>query len=143
MAFHLLHPAVVHFSIAFLVAGAVIEAVGALGGRPAAARFGTLLLALGTVSVIVTLATGYLAANTLDIPAAAKATFDAHERNGWIVLALFGLGFFWKAMYRGELPPTQAKLHAVYSLAAAAFVIYSAYLGAELVYDHAVGVGVR
>ena len=143
MTLHLLHPALVHFSIAFLVAGAAIESVGTLAARPAASRFGTVLLALGTVSVIVTLATGYLAANTLDIPAAAQATFEAHERNGWIVLALFGLGFFWRALYRGTLPPMQARLHAVYLLLAAAFVLYSGYLGAELVYDHGVGVGVR
>ncbi len=141
--FHLIHPAFVHFSIAFLVFGALSEAVGLLGRRERVARFGNALVLLGTASLPIAIITGYVAANSLDQPLGrAGVLLWTHERNGWIVMGLFFGTQFWKAWNRGELPGAQRPLYAVAVLAAAAFTVFSAYLGAEMVYGYGIGVGV-
>jgi uncharacterized membrane protein len=140
---HLLHPVFVHASVAFLVVGGAIEAIALLGGRASAARFGNALVLIGIASLLPTIATGYLAANTVAVPEGARDLLWAHERNGWLVLGLFVAGLFWKAWNRGVLPAGQQKVYAVLMLLAIAFVLYSAWLGAEMVYGQGIGVSPR
>jgi uncharacterized membrane protein len=137
---HYFHPALVHFSVALLILGGLSEAWGLLRDHPTAARFGTRLLILGVVSLVPTLFTGYVAANTLDVGEASRGLLAAHERNGWILFAIFGIAMFWKAWGRGELPGIQRKLFAIWLLLAVLFTAYNAFLGGELVYLHGVGV---
>ena len=84
-----------------------------------------------------------MAANSLDQPMGAAATLLwQHARNGWILLGMFFGTQFWKAWHRGQIPGPERYLYAVVILAAAGFAVFSAYLGAEMVYRHGVGVGV-
>ncbi len=138
---HLAHPAFVHFSIAFLAAGGVLEATGILVHRAAWTRLGNGLVWAGIVSLVPTIATGYLALNTQDLPASAAQTMWEHERNAWIAFGAFFLTRFWKAWNRGELPQGQDRLYALATAGCSAWVLYNAWLGAELVYRHGVGVG--
>ncbi|MCP3978352.1 MAG: DUF2231 domain-containing protein [bacterium] len=138
---HLFHPALVHFSVAFLVAGGLVEAWGLLADRERAARFGAALVVAGTVSLVPTLATGYLAAANVDAPSAVEPLLDAHERNGLILVAAF-LGLqFWKGWNQGRIPAGQRRVYALMLLAGVALAVYGALLGGELVYLHGVGVG--
>lgn len=138
---HLFHPAFVHFSIAFLVFGALSEAIGIFFGRERIASFGNALVLLGTATLPLALITGYMAANSLDEQVGEAASLLwRHERNGWMVLGLFLGSQFWKAWNRGRLPGPQRYLYAVLILGAAGFTVFSGYLGAEMVYGHGVGV---
>ncbi len=139
---HLLHPALVHVSVAFLVVGCLVESWGWLGRREPWARFGGRLVAIGAISLVPTVAAGYLAANTVDVPSAAMATLGAHERNAWILLALVGAALFWKAWGRGVPAPAARVPYALLLAAIAAWTVWTALLGGEMVYVHGVGVGV-
>ena len=55
---HLVHPALVHFSVAFLVFGAIAEAGGLLARREALARWGGQLVLVGCVSLVPTIVSG-------------------------------------------------------------------------------------
>jgi hypothetical protein len=79
---HLVHPALVHFTVAFLVAGALLESWGLLRRRPAVARWGGGLTIAGTVAVVPTIAAGYLAANSLTVADDAQRLLDRHESVG-------------------------------------------------------------
>lgn len=138
---HLIHPAFVHFSAALLVLGGVCEAYGIFSSRERARGFGSLLVLCGTISLIPTLASGFLAANTLDIPDAAQAILAAHERTGLSLLSVFLISQWWKAWYGGTLPGKQRFLYAAMLLVGVALAGYGAFLGGEMVY--AEGVGVR
>jgi uncharacterized membrane protein len=137
---HLIHPALVHFSVAFIIAGGAGEVWGMLAGRDAVRRWGASLALAGLVSLVPTLASGYLAANTVHVPEASARLLDAHERNGWIVLGLLFAAQFWKAWGGGRIPERQRSFYAAVMAAAVLFTVYGAWLGGRMVYAHAIGV---
>ncbi len=138
---HLIHPAVVHFSVAFLVIGGLVESWGRWTDRSPASRYGERLVWIGIVFLVPTLFTGYLAANSVVVPDEARRLLDAHERNGWFVLGGFLLLAFWKSWSDDEPGRLESRLYAAALLAVVALTIYSALLGGEMVYGAGVGVG--
>ena len=137
---HLVHPALLHFSVAFIIVGGACEVAGLLSRRDAWARFGGTLLLVGLASLIPTMVSGYLAANTVVVPDGAQALLEGHERNGWILLGLLLGAQFWKAWCRGQLGPGQAKLYAVLIAVVIFFALWAAWLGGQMVYLQGVGV---
>ena len=138
---HLIHPVLVHFGVAFVATGTLLESYGLFVDREAARRFGGLLWGIGTILFVAVIASGYVAANTIELPAAAGETLADHERQGWILLATLVLLQFWKGWYRGQLPRSQRRWYALALCLAAALLFYSALLGGRLVYGFGVGVG--
>jgi uncharacterized membrane protein len=138
--FHLFHPALVHFAVAFLIGGGLCEAWGLLGRRPAVERFGGTLVLIGTISLVPVLFSGYLAANSVDLTAQGAEVLGVHETTAWLISAVFVAALFWKGWCRGEIPATQRRFYALLLLAAVLLTGYGALLGGELVYVHAVGV---
>jgi uncharacterized membrane protein len=136
---HLLHPALVHFAIAFLVAGGGLEAWGILARRRGAERFGGALLVAGVLALLPTAASGFLALNVVTLPPAAATTASRHEKAGILILAVFLALMLWKGWYRGTIPPGGRAVYAAVLLAAAALVLYASFLGGTLVYGFGVG----
>jgi len=140
---HLFHPGFVHFSVAFVVAGAAAEIWGTLGGREPVRRWGATMLIAGLISLVPTLASGYLAANTVEVPDEAAGLLESHERNAWLLLGLLFGSQFWKAWCGGSIPQRQRKLYVLALLAIALLALYGAWLGGRMVYEHAVGIAAR
>lgn len=137
---HLLHPAFVHFSVAFLLVGGICEGIGILWARPGVERFGAALVLVGTASLLPTVGTGFLAANTVALPAGAHDLLEVHERVGLSVLGLFVASQFWKAWARGRIPDPQRWAYALVVLAGVVLVGYGAFVGGKMVYGEGVGV---
>lgn len=138
--FHLFHPALVHFAVAFLVGGGLCEAWGLLARRPGLERFGGTLVLIGAASLVPVLFSGYLAANSVDLTPRAAAVLDVHEAVAWLIAAAFVAALFWKGWCRGEIPARQRRLYALLLLLAVLLTAYGALLGGEMVYLHGVGV---
>lgn len=136
-----LHPAVVHFSVAFLMAGSLFGLLGYLRGRQAWIRFGHRMLVLGCLFVVPTLVTGYLAANSVVVSPEAMAAIDRHEISGWGVAAMVGLALLWLGWYRGEIPTSQRVAFAMWLGWVVLAVAYAGWLGGQLVYVFQVGTG--
>ena len=103
-------------SVAAAVAMAITFAArmamwGAMFGRGGRDRNGNPLVLLGLASLVPTLVTGYLAANSLAIEMNVRDLLDAHERNGWFLLGLLLGTQFWKAWCGGRPPGRQATSH--------------------------------
>jgi uncharacterized membrane protein len=137
---HLLHPAAVHFSVAFLVAGGLGESLGILLRRPTAERWSGTLVLLGTVSLVPTVVTGFLAENVLAPSGALAPLLALHERMGLVILATFLLLLLWKAWGRGAVPEGQRVAFAIALLGAVGLVLYGALLGGTMVYGWGLGV---
>jgi uncharacterized membrane protein len=137
---HLIHPALVHFSIAFIVAGGLAEAYGIFRSHEPVQRWGATLLLIGLVSLVPTIASGYLADNTLDVSGAPKPLLDAHERNGWLLLGMLFATQFWKGWRGGKLGEAESWLYAGVLLVVVGLTGWSAWLGGTMVYGYGVGV---
>ena len=137
---HLIHPALVHFAVALLLLGATVEAVALLAGRDVVARWGGSLVLVGLAALVPAIGSGYLAANTVDVPKAAQGLLDLHELNGWILLALAFASQFWKAWAGGLLPERQRRAYVALLLAVVAAAAWSAWLGGQMVYVQGIGV---
>jgi len=138
---HLFHPALVHLTVAFLVAGGLIEAYGIMRRSTASERFGTILVVAGTVSLLPTLLAGFLAENSLTLTGAGAAAVDEHERYGIMILGVFLPLLLVRAWGRGRVPEGLRTLYACGLLAGVLLTIVVAYLGGRMVYALGVGVG--
>lgn len=141
MSWHLLHPALVHFTVAFLLVGAATLGWALVRDAEGLERFGNRLYLIGAASLVLTLFSGFLAENTILPVAGTEPLIAAHERNGWIVGALVLASLLWRAWNRGELPRSQRRPYAVLLFTVAAMLTWGAWLGGQLVYRHGVGVG--
>src|SRR5262245_718757 len=137
---HLLHPAAVHVSVAFLVVGGLGESAGILLRRPALERWCGTLVLLGTLSLAPTVVTGFLAQNVLVPGEGVAPILELHERTGLLVLGAFLLLALWKAWRGGAVPEGQRLAFAIALLAAVALVVYGAFLGGTMVYGWGLGV---
>jgi uncharacterized membrane protein len=137
---HLVHPALVHFTVAFLVAGALLEAWGVLLHRPATARWGGALTVAGTIAMVPTIAAGYLAANSLEIAEDAKRLLDRHESLGLMLLGACLAVALGRAWTRGRIEGGARAPYALGLIAVAGLAATAAYYGGRLVYVFAVGV---
>jgi uncharacterized membrane protein len=143
---HLIHPALVHFTVAFIVSGALVELWGIWhrhGPRSSIAaraeRWGGQMLVLGLASLVLTVASGYLAANTLPSPPTDDRLLAAHERNGWILLGLLLAGQFGKSWCGGRVAGAPARLYGALLVAVLVAVLWSAWLGGQMVYVQGIG----
>jgi uncharacterized membrane protein len=137
---HLIHPALVHFSVALLVVGSVAEAWGILGRREVVERFGATVVLIGTVSLLPTIVTGLLAKNSIVVPVGGVEDLELHERLGFVLAAVYLLSQFLKAWRGGRLGATERKLYVIVLMVGIATVTAVAVIGADLVYDHGLGV---
>jgi uncharacterized membrane protein len=137
---HLFHPAIVHVTVAFLTVGGLVEAFGIVRRRDAVERFGMVLVVAGTVALLPTLATGFLAQNVLTLTPAAAEAVDRHERFGIMVLGVFLPLMLVRAWGRGRVPDGARTLYAAGLLLGVALTVVVAFLGGRMVYGLGVGV---
>lgn len=137
---HLIHPVLVHFSVALLLLGSAAEAWGLMRRRERPRALGGTLVLAGTLSLVPTIAAGFVALNSVTLSTAAQPVAERHELIGLLVFAVFVTSQFWKGWAQGRIPDRQRVAYALWLLLGAALVAYGALLGGELVYVHAVGV---
>lgn len=140
---HLVHPALLHFSVAFLIVGGLVEALGILRKKPEAERFGAILFLAGVGSLVPTVASGFLAANSVDLPSGAASVLDRHEALGLVLLGVSMALALWKAWGRGTIAAPQRTAFAVALLVAVGLTVLTAFFGGALVYGEGVGTGGR
>ena len=137
---HLLHPAVVHFSVAFLLAGGLCEAFGIFTGREPLERFGGTLVVVGTITLLPTVITGFLAEFSLTIPEGTADAISLHQRLGLATFALFLVTLLWKAWGGGRVPAGQRLPYALLVLVGVVLVAAVAATGGHMVYRLSVGI---
>ena len=133
----LIHPAIVHFPIAFLTASVVLDFFGWRRDRLDPARGATSLLVAGVVTGLITAVAGLVAFFT--VPA---HTHEAHSLMYWhlgvnaVAMTLFTVLAFMR--WRMPAPPSPGLRIA--GAVALALVLFGSYLGGEIVYSGGAGV---
>ena len=139
-----LHPLIIHFPIALLIAGAMVDLVDALFERPPWLGVGSASLYLvGALATVVAYVTGRQAAATVFIPGMAYPIVEDHR--AWALLTAWYVAIVAVIRVAALLAGfPRVRAHRVLLLAAALigvlFLQQTAERGARLVYEHGVGV---
>lgn len=137
-----LHPMVVHFPIALLLVGFVLDLIGLLFKKDLLLRTGFILLLLGTAGTAVAYFSGERAGDGLAEAGALKQALENHEEAATLSLWLAGLA----CAVRVLLVATQKMggnlrwVPAILFGAAALSIVRTGHFGGTLVYNHAAGV---
>jgi len=145
-----LHPATVHFPIAFLLLGAAMAVMAIFVRRWNLPLFAAVLLVAGAVGAVIAVNTGKEDEEKVEhaLPAA-ESLLENHERwgenarNAGIVAAFLATIAVYFADRRGFTGRVFSVLSAIAALSAAYFVLQAAHLGGQLVYRHGAGVTVE
>ena len=138
------HPLLVHFPIALLVAALVLDLVVIIGGKEKFARCSGLVLCLAALGAMAALATGLMAEGTVTSLSDAEVAHEAveqHERAAIATVILAAILAGWRLIRRLELPPGGQKwVYLALLVGAVAMVGLTGHLGGTLVYGHGLGV---
>ena len=103
-----------------------------------AAAFWTLLAGvLGTVAAI---GAGLMAEDVVQHSEAAHTIMGTHKTLAFIVLAIFGILAVWRILRRGVWSSTEQPIALTAGVIGVLILVYTARLGGELMFDHAVGI---
>ena len=132
-----LHPAIVHFPIAFLVAAACVQLLDVAQPRhQGLAEAATWLLWIGTAMLWMAAGFGLLAERTAPHVPPAWEVLHEHRTLGLWTAATFTVLSFGRFVLRQRL----GKVQLVLALLAVALLLSTAYHGGELVYRFGMGV---
>lgn len=141
------HPIVIHFAIAFLIAGVVARLVSLTGMARFAGPAATVLLLVGTVATFAAVKSGADAHGPAERVPGARAAVVEHEelgervRNVFAFVALLELAGLFLAKKKRERLVLAAS--GAVGLVGLFFLYEAAEHGGELVYSYAGGVGLR
>jgi uncharacterized membrane protein len=132
-----LHPAVVHFPIALAAVGALAELFYLLIRRPWVKWFGPVLLTLALAGSGVAYFSGQAVHDKAETQGVPEVAIGKHRDSCVWALGALGLA----TLLSWAVRPTGKGiwLSALIALSAAGLTLYTAYLGAELVYIHGAG----
>lgn len=137
-----LHPMIVHFPIALLLVGFVLDLAGLISRRDFFIKAGFLLLILGSLGVVAAYFSGDVAADTLTKTDDLQQALEIHEESAEITLGLmagvsiFRIGLVLLKKFKGAFCWVVLGLFALGVIS----VVRTAYFGGTLVFKHAAGV---
>ncbi|MBI4541458.1 MAG: DUF2231 domain-containing protein [Gemmatimonadetes bacterium] len=138
-----LHAALNDLPAALLLTAVLFDLLGAALKRDSlkAAGFWSLIVGvLGTGAAVLAGKLAEGATEATEHSAQAHAVLETHETLGFIVLVLFALLAAWRLVRRGVWGPREQPVALTAGVIGVALLVYTAVLGGNLVFDHAVGV---
>ncbi len=137
-----LHPMVVHFPIALLLVGFVLDLTGLLFKKEPLLRMGFILLLLGTAGAAVAYFSGQRAGDGLAEAGALKQALENHEEAAALSLWLAGIACAVRILLVATHKMTRSLRWVPVLLfgAAALSIARTGHYGGTLVYNHAAGV---
>lgn len=137
-----LHPIIVHFPIALLVTGFLVELAGAILRRAWLTNAGLLFLVIGTLGTVAAARSGEAAEHEIVETEAIAPTLEEHEEGGkrtmWYFLALTAVRG--TLAWRRRFTPIVRWVFLLLWAAGLFLLAETAYHGGELVYEHGAGV---
>lgn len=134
-----LHAVLNDFPAALLVVAVLFE-VGYLLTRRESLRGASFwTLVVGAVSTLVAILSGLKAEDSIQHGQAIHEIMEAHERLGWITLAIFGVLALWRLVRDSKMPRSERWIVVLVGVVGLSFLVATGREGGELVFDHAAG----
>ena len=134
-----LHPMLVHFPIALLMAAFFVETLALLFRRPGWHAVSLWCLGLGTLGALAAVLSGRQAMAVAKHSMEIYRIMKLHERLGYGVLALAVFVTGWRLVKRDQLERRARRLLWILLAAACGGMAFGAYLGGRMVYEFGVG----
>ena len=135
-----IHPLIVHFPIALLIAYFLLDVVG-LAVRSAGLRFAARwMLQLGALGAVAAAAAGWFAAERVPHGGAVHEIMEWHGRIGFTVAGLALALAVWRFLVQERLSSMATAFQVLMSAILVAGMVFGADLGGLMVYGHGVGV---
>ena len=136
-----LHPAMVQFAVALLLASVVLDALGVALSRDSYIVAGLYNLAGGVAFALIGVVTGYLAKSSLPVELPAGMSLLAlHEVITFAAVLFFAALFGWRLALKGRVPLRGRTLYMAVSFTSALVLITGAIVGGAMVYRHGLGI---
>src|SRR5262245_6785206 len=138
-----IHPLLVHFPIALLIAAAVVDVGGWVFPRWRVVRqTATLLYVLGTGAAVVTYFTGRAASQAVWLPGMAQAVVGEHWNWAFRTVWFFGIVTVLRLVFitRRDRGPVVMAAFALAGLLGIGLLVETGDRGGRLVYEHGVGI---
>ncbi len=139
---HLLHPKVVHFTVALLTVALLFELLRLVTRKDIFGEAARWNMIFGGLAAIITFITGLLAESHVVIAVAAGPVFERHETLGYITMILAVI-LLATHIYPGRIYRRFYSLYLVALIAVVISLSIGAYYGGRLVYEFGVGVGIK
>jgi len=136
----LIHPMLVHFTIALFTMSVFFEITGLLTKKAIWQKAAWLNLVFAGAAVIATVTSGLVAADNVGHNDAAHEIMETHETIGYIVLGLILLLLIWRIFLKGAPVRRFIWLYLLLGLGGVGLMSVGAYMGGEMVYTHGVAV---
>ena len=134
-----LHPAIVHFPIALLITAGIAWIAAIWQKAPKFREFGFWLHTLGLLGVGAAIVSGNLAI-PLALTEEGQKTLDYHQTLGYVIAWVFSMLWIWIFMRLSLMGKGETMAFTGVYWVCLSFVIWTAWLGGELVYQHGAGV---
>ncbi|SMF95760.1 Uncharacterized membrane protein [Methylomagnum ishizawai] len=135
-----IHPMVVHFPIAFIVAFFLLEIAGVAMQRQVWRQWASGMLYCGAIGAVLAVAAGLVAEDRVPHGAAVHEIMEWHERLG-ITVAVLTVGMaIWRAVAKENLAGMAQALHFFLAGLIVTCLVFGTDLGGLMVYQYGVGV---
>jgi uncharacterized membrane protein len=134
------HPLIVHFPIAFLIAFLLLEVIGLAFRNAAVRQVASGMLYLGALSAVAAAVAGLIAEESVPHGAAVHEIMEWHERAGLTVASLSVILALWRAFSRARFSSMAQALHLFVAGLIVVCLVFGADLGGLMVYQYGVGV---
>lgn len=135
-----LHPAVVHFPVALLSCALLAEAWWLWRKQEFWRDMAFWLLLGGTAGAFAAALTGGWAEESLYMSEALHEAVEQHETVGYLLAWLYASLLVWKLLRRQHMANNENRIFLGALLVATLLLVYSGWLGGQLVYEHGAGV---
>lgn len=134
------HPMVVHFPIAFIVAFFLLEIAGVAMRRQVWRQWASGMLYCGAIGAVLAVAAGWVAEDRVPHGAVVHEIMEWHERLG-ITVAVLTVGMaIWRAVAKESLAGMAQALHFFLAGLIVTCLVFGTDLGGLMVYQYGVGV---
>ena len=135
-----IHPMMIHFPIALIITTLVVDVLGVALRKKSFTVAGTITTAGALIGAIVAVLTGLFAEDSSWIPGAAHEILETHELFGFIALGVIAMMAVMRLALHDRLTGGLRWLMILMGTIATGVIIFGAYLGGEMVYNHGAGV---
>lgn len=135
-----LHAAVNDFPATLLLVSVLFDIAGTVLKRETLKTVGFWTLLTGVTGTAAAVGAGLLTEDVIDHSDPAHALMERHEAFGLAVLAVFAVLAVWRLARRGTWRPRELPFALAVGVVGVALMVYTANLGGQLVFDHALGI---